>query len=458
MKVKLLRKEYEIFAPWEKTFDKVVTPFENFIHNQTTTGLILLLMTIVALIFANSPFSEAYEHFFHTHFSIQFGNLGIDHSIHHWINDGLMAIFFFLVGLEIKREVLVGELSDPKNAALPIIAAIGGMVFPALIFYSITQGTPAENGWGIPMATDIAFAISALVILGKRVPAALVTFLVALAIVDDLGAVTVIALFYTDQIHLNYLLVAFAFFGVLIVFNRVGIHKPLPYFIIGGFMWAAMLESGVHATIAGILTALTIPARPKFNPRFFHEHIDKLVHDYHQADRNTPNYQLTDEQKSILHQMECGVHRVQAPLNRLEHNLHLPVALIIIPLFALANAGIALNLGQMSDLLVQPVTLGVMFGLVLGKVIGIAGVSWLAIKLKLAKLPTGASMSQLFGVSFLGGIGFTMSIFIADLAWEPGESMLLEAKTGILIASLIAGLFGYIWLRFIAKNAANAAD
>ncbi len=452
MKVKLLKKEYEIFAPWEKTFDKIMTPFDNFIHNQTTTGKVLMFMTIVALVLANSPLAEDYAHFFHTNFAITMGNMSIDHSIHHWINDGLMAIFFFIIGLEIKREILVGELSNPKNAVLPILAAIGGMVFPAFIFYYITMGTPAATGWGIPMATDIAFAISALVLLGKRVPAALVTFLVALAIVDDLGAVTVIAIFYTDQIHMSYLITSLVFFGVLIAFNRFGIHKPLPYFIVGGLMWATMLESGVHATIAGILTALTIPAKPKFNPKFFHEHINKLVGDYHKAEQENPGCQLCDAQKAIIQQMEDGVHRVQAPLNRLEHNLHLPVALLIIPLFALANAGIAINFSEMDSLLLQPVTLGVMFGLIMGKVIGIAGVSWIAIKLGLAKLPNGSTMSQLFGVSFLGGIGFTMSIFIADLAWEPGNELLLGAKTGILIASLVAGLVGFIWLRYIAKS------
>lgn len=452
MKVKLLKKEYEIFAPWEKTFNKVMTPFEDFIHNQTTTGLVLMFMTIVSLVLANSPFADDYAHFFHTNFAITLGNMSIDLSIHHWINDGLMAIFFFLIGLEIKREVLVGELSDPKNAVLPILAAVGGMVFPALIFYYITVGTPAATGWGIPMATDIAFAISALVLLGKRVPAALVTFLVALAIVDDLGAVTVIAIFYTDQIQMSYLITALVFFGVLIAFNRFGIHKPLPYFIVGILMWASMLESGIHATIAGILTALTIPAQPKFNPRFFHEHFSKLVGDYQKAEQYNPGSYLCDTQKAIVRQMERGVHRIQAPLNRLEHSLHLPVALLIIPLFALANAGIALNFSEMDSLLLQPVTLGVMFGLIMGKVIGIAGVSWIAIKLGLAKLPNGATMSQLFGVSFLGGIGFTMSIFIADLAWEPEDALLLGAKTGILIASLVAGLFGFIWLRYIAKS------
>jgi len=446
-------KKYKILAPWETMFNKVATPFEHFLHQQTTTGLVLMFMTIVALVLANSPFAETYAHIFHTHIAISVGSFSIDHSLHHWINDGLMALFFFVIGLEIKREVLSGELSEPKNALLPILAAIGGVTVPALIYYYINLGLPSENGWGIPMATDIAFAISALVLLGRRVPIALVTFLVALAIVDDLIAVAVIALFYTDQIHMFSLLMAFAIFGVLIMFNRFGIHHPLPYFIVGGLMWIFMLESGVHATIAGVLTALAIPHKPKFNPQFFDQHMNKLTDEFRQYPIGK-QHELHDQQKAVLHHMEDTVHAVQAPLNRLEHDFHLPVSLIVIPLFALANAGIALDFNQMGDMLVEPVTLGVMAGLVLGKVIGIAGISFLAIKIGLAQLPKHTTMNQLFGVSFLGGIGFTMSIFIAELAWygsEAGAQMLLEAKTGILFASLFAGIVGFIWLRYIAK-------
>ena len=444
-------KKYRLHAPWEKAFDKILTPFEHFLHQQTTTGLVLIIMTAVALILANSPFAHSYHHFFETTLGIKIGDYELEHSLHHWINDGLMAFFFFLVGLEIKREVLVGGLSNPKNAILPIIAAIGGMVVPALIYYGINYGQPGENGWGIPMATDIAFAISALVLLGKKVPMSLVTFLVALAIVDDLGAVTVIALFYTDQIYLLPLLSAIGFFLLLIVFNRVGIHKPLPYFIVGVFMWAAMLESGVHATIAGVLAAMAIPAKPKFDPNYFDQKMEVLIEKF-KAFPIQQNYRISEQQQAILEKMEESIQEVQPPLNRLENNLHLPVSLLVIPLFALANAGIALNLEGMGELLLQPVSLGVMMGLVLGKVIGIAGISWLAIKIGLAKLPNGASFSQLFGVAFLGGIGFTMSIFIAELAWQPGSVLLMQAKTGILFASLLAGIIGYIWLHMAAKK------
>lgn len=453
-----LLKKYTIYAPWERAFEKISTPFEQFLHHQTTTGLVLMFMTVVALILANSPLTEQYAHFFHTSLVVSLGGFEINHTIHHWINDGLMALFFFVIGLEIKREVLIGELSDIRNAILPILAAIGGVVAPALIYYQINAGLPGENGWGIPMATDIAFAISALVLLGKRVPVALVTFLVALAIVDDLMAVTVIALFYTDQIHIMPLLISFVFFGVLLMFNKFGIHKPLPYFIIGGLMWVSMLESGVHATIAGILTALAIPAKPKYDPRFIPDHMKKLVDDFNQYPIKD-DFQLCERQKAVLNNMTETVHYVQSPLNRLEHDFHLPVSLIVIPLFALANAGIAIDFSGIGEMVLQPVTLGIISGLVLGKVIGIAGVSFIAIKIGIAKLPTNTSMSQLFGVSFLGGIGFTMSIFIAELAWMDGDpTLLLEAKTGILIASLFAGVVGFMWLRYIAKSPQPKAE
>lgn len=446
-------KKHKILAPWETLFNKVATPFEEFLHQQTTTGLVLMMMTIVALILANSPLADSYEHIFDTHFAITLGSLSLDYSLHHWINDGLMGLFFFVIGLEIKREVFSGELSNPKNAALSIFAAIGGVTIPALIYFYINLGLPSQNGWGIPMATDIAFAISALVLLGKRVPIALVTFLVALAIVDDLIAVTVIAIFYTDQIHLFSLFISFAFFGVLILFNRFGIHHPLPYFFVGGLMWLFMLQSGVHATIAGVLTALAIPHIPKIDPRYFDQYIDKFNTKFREYPIGE-NHELHDGQKAALNNMEQAIHSAQAPLNRLEHDFHLPVSLIVIPLFALANAGIALDFSQMSVVILEPVTLGIMIGLVMGKVLGIFGFAWIAIKLRIAKLPKNTSFSQILGVSFLGGIGFTMSIFIAELAWidaEGGDTMLLQAKTGILFASIIAGLFGFIWLKFFAQ-------
>jgi len=440
-----------LYAPWEKHFKKISTPFEHFLHAQTTTGLVLMFMTIVALLLANSPLAETYSHFFHTKIDLMVGSWGLSHSIHHWINDGLMAIFFFIIGLEIKREVLAGELSNIKVAILPILAAIGGMIFPALIYLVINHSGEGSNGWGIPMATDIAFAISALVLLGNRVSPALVTFLVALAIVDDLGAVLVIALFYTDQIQFLPLALAGVSFMVMIAFNRLGIRMILPYFIIGLFMWFFMLESGVHATIAGVIAAMAIPTKPKHTPDNFTQHTKNLIDEYDKYP-TSEDYILHEKQKAILHNIQDSIDAMHSPAARLEHDLHLPIALIIIPLFALANAGIAIDFSSLSETIMTPVSLGIIVGLVLGKVLGIFGVAWAAIKLGYAKLPQDSSMSQLFGVAFLGGIGFTMSIFVADLAFVGKDELIFQAKVGILAASLFAGLFGYFWLRFVAKK------
>jgi len=441
----------KLYAPWERAFKKVSTPFEHFLHAQTTTGMVLMFMTILALILANSPLTESYADFFHTKINLDVGTWQLSHTIHHWINDGLMAIFFFMIGLEIKREILVGELSNIKVAILPILAAIGGMLIPALIYYSINADTGGASGWGIPMATDIAFAISALVLLGKRVPPALVTFLVALAIVDDLGAVLVIALFYTEQIHMIPLALAGAAFLVMLAFNRFGIHMILPYFIVGLLMWFFMLESGVHATIAGVIAALAIPSKPKREPGSFRAEAKILLDEY---DSHHPDEKegMNERQKAILLKLQSNIDDIGTPAARLESDLHLPVALIVIPLFALANAGIAIDFSSIGSTIVEPVSLGIMAGLILGKVLGIFGVAWMAIKLKIATLPKGSTMSQVFGVAFLGGIGFTMSIFVADLAFVNSPELIFQAKVGILAASLFAGIFGYIWLRFIATS------
>jgi NhaA family Na+:H+ antiporter len=441
-----------IYAPWEKHFKKIATPFEHFLHAQTTTGIILMFMTVLALLLANSSLSESYMHFFHTKIDLKVGSWEISHSIHHWINDGLMAIFFFIIGLEIKREVLAGELSNIKVAILPILSAIGGMILPAFIFFVINYGKEGVSGWGIPMATDIAFAISVLVLLGKRVSTALVTFLVALAIVDDLGAVMVIALFYTEEIQVLPLALAGVSFLIMVLFNRFGIRMVLPYFVLGLFMWFFMLESGVHATIAGVIAALAIPTKPKHTPENFVKRSKSLLDEYEKYP-TCDDYILHEKQKAILHNIQDSIDAVHSPAARLEHDLHLPVALIIIPLFALANAGISIDFSSIKETLTTPVSLGVIVGLILGKVLGIFGVAYIAIKKGVAKLPEGSSMSQLFGVAFLGGIGFTMSIFVADLAFVGNDSLIFQAKAGILVASLFAGLFGYFWLRFVAKKA-----
>ena len=441
----------KLYAPWERAFNRVSTPFEHFLHAQTTTGLILMVMTVLALILANTQFSEAYVHFFHTKIDFNVGSWQLSHTIHHWINDGLMAIFFFIIGLEIKREILVGELSNIKVAILPILAAIGGMVLPALIYIGINNGGAGAEGWGIPMATDIAFAISALVLLGNRVSPALVTFLVALAIVDDLGAVVVIAVFYTDEIHMLPLALAGISFLTLVSFNRFGIHVILPYFIVGLFMWFFMLESGIHATIAGVIAAMAIPSKPKQTPVDFTSHAKNLIDEYDNYPVAT-DHMMHERQKAILQNIKDRIDAVGSPSARLEHGLHLPVSLIVIPLFALANAGISIDFSSIGKIILEPVSLGIISGLIIGKVIGIAGVAWLAIKLGIAKLPQDSTMSQIFGVAFLGGIGFTMSIFVADLAFLGNNNLIFQAKIGILSASLFAGLFGFFWLRFIAKK------
>ena len=441
----------KLYAPWEKVFKRISTPFEHFLHAQTTTGIVLMFMTIIALVLANTPLTEAYAHFFHTKINLTVGSWKLTHTIHHWINDGLMAIFFFIIGLEIKREILVGELSNIKVAILPILAAIGGMVLPALIYLGINSGGEGANGWGIPMATDIAFAISALVLLGNRVSAPLVTFLVALAIVDDLGAVIVIAVFYTEQIQFLPLGLAGFSFLIMLLFNRVGIHMILPYFIVGLFMWFFMLESGVHATIAGVIAAMAIPSKPKQAPLDFTMHTRNSLDEYDNYPVAT-DHMMHEKQKALLLNIKDRIDAVGTPAARLEHDLHLPVALIVIPLFALANAGISINFSSIGDTIVTPVSIGIIAGLILGKVMGIAGVSWIAVKLKIAKLPEGSTMSQVFGVAFLGGIGFTMSIFVADLAFLGNDMLIFQAKVGILAASLFSGLFGYFWLRYIAEK------
>ncbi len=439
-------------APLEKIFDKIASPFEEFIHHETSSGLLLMLCAIIALITANSALATSYEHLLHTTIGFSFGDVQLEKTLHHWINDGLMALFFFVVGLEIKREILVGELSDPRQASLPIIAAVGGMVVPALIYFMFNSEGDAAAGWGIPMATDIAFAVGVMVLLGSRVPKTLLMFLVALAIVDDLGGVLVIAFFYTETINYNALGFVALLFAVLVVFNRAGIRYPLPYFLVGLLLWLAMLKSGVHATLAGVLTALTIPASPKYEPGNFGHLVRGLMDRFDAAHRPGESIMRNDEQRSILQTLENGVHLVETPLQRLEHSMHLWVAFLIIPIFALANAGIPLDFGNMGELMTNSVTLGVISGLILGKIIGIAGFSWLAIKFGIGSLPVGTTFAQIVGASILGGIGFTMSIFIAELAFVGQEENLLMAKTGILFASVAAGVVGYLWLLKASKK------
>ena len=441
-------------APWEQAFKKILTPFEEFIHRQTTSGLLLMIMAVLALLLANSPLAYLYEQIQHLEVGLSVGNWSIENSLHHWVNDGLMALFFFVVGLELKREIMVGELANLRQAALPIVAAIGGMVVPALIYFAINPEGDAARGWGIPMATDIAFALGAIALLASRVPKALITFLVALAIVDDLGAVMVIAVFYTETLSMGALLAAAIIFGMLMTLNVAGVRKIFPYFILAIFLWYAMYLSGVHATLAGVLGAFSVPARPKYNPDHFSQYVSELMQRFNDSHVSGKSIMNNDNMRAIVQTLDNGIHQVEAPLQRLEHAWHLPVAYLVIPIFALFNAGIPLELAGLGQTLMHPVTMGVTFGLIVGKVIGIAGSCWIALKLNIGQLPAETRFTQIIGVSLLGGIGFTMSIFIAELGFTNQPDLLLMAKTGILFSSLLAGLSGFIWLYLAgSKNA-----
>ena len=437
-------KEYT--APWEQAFNRILTPIEEFIHRQTTSGILLMLCAVIALIIANSPLAESYHHILKMPLSIGFDKWILSMSLHHWINDGLMALFFFVVGLELKRELLVGELSNLKAALLPIIAAIGGMVLPALIYISFNPEGHTFDGWGIPMATDIAFALGVLALLGNRVPSALLGFLVALAIVDDLGAVLVIAIFYTEQLNFTALMGAAAILLFLVSLNLGGIRKPLPYVLLGFLLWFAFLKSGIHATLAGILLAFIIPIRPKYNPERFLKRATQLLQEISSNYRSEPNIVKNYKMRSKVRALETGIHRVQAPAQVLEHHMHIPTAYLIIPIFSLANAGVPIQWNEIGSTILNPVSTGVIAGLVLGKLIGISGFVWLALKAGIGTLPPSLNMKHIIGASLLGGIGFTMSIFIAELGFAYSPEDLLMAKTGILLASVIAGVSGYIWL------------
>jgi len=439
------------YAPWEKVFKKILTPFEEFIDRQTTSGILLMLMAVLALILANSSFNEFYSNLKHLQISINIGNWGIEKSLHHWVNDGLMTIFFFVVGLELKREILVGELADVRKATLPIAAAIGGMIFPALIYFFINREGVAASGWGIPMATDIAFALGVLALLAGRVPKSLITFLVALAIVDDLGAVTVIAVFYTETINIIALASAAALFSLLLAFNFGGIRKTTPYLIVSVLLWYAMMQSGVHATLAGVISAFTIPAIPKYNPRNFYKRVKDLMASFDATNPDDKNIMNNQELRAIVHSIEKGAQNVQTLSQRLEHTWHIPVSYIIIPIFILLNAGIPLDFSSLSKTLSHPIALGISAGLIFGKFLGITITSWLFLKLGIARMPKDVRFTQIIGVSILAAIGFTMSIFIAELAFQNDENLLLIAKTAIIFSSLIAGIIGALWL-FIIGN------
>ena len=428
--------------------ERVLRPFQQFVETGAIGGIILLATTVVALLWANSPWAASYEHLWEQKLVIGPSGTPLEMTLHQWINDAAMAVFFLLVGLEIKRELMVGELASPRQAALPIVAALGGMVVPAALYAAFNAGGPGSAGWGVPMATDIAFALGIITLLGSRVPVGLKVFLTALAIVDDLGAVLVIAVFYTASLNVAAMLAAAAALAVLLLFNRMRVYKLMPYLLIGIVLWYFLLQSGVHATIAGVVLALTIPAATRINAPDFSARARSLIDEFERVEMGAESVVTNRGQQEALHAMDQAVSDVNAPLLRLEHALNRPVSFVIMPLFALSNAGVAL--GGASGALASPIAIGIMLGLVLGKVVGISTFSWLAVRLGWATLPQNAGWGALVATAMLGGIGFTMSLFIAGLAF-PDPVMLDEAKIGVLTASTIAGVTGYLVLGRVVK-------
>lgn len=432
-------------------FAKVLNPLEVFMHHSMSGGVVLLVATITALLISNSSASEAFHHLWGSILTINIGEQWqLSLTLHHWINDGLMALFFLMVGLELKYEFLVGELSSLRDAMLPIVAAVGGMLVPACIYLFFNGGLSTSHGWGIPMATDIAFAVGILALLGNRVPKGVVIFLLALAIVDDLGAVLVIAFFYTQHINVDALMMAAVITLMLILFNKAEVRHPIPYLLLGILLWYVMLMSGVHATIAGVILACCMPARPVLTVKEFHSQVDTLQKDF--TLQNMQNEHWANQEIGVLaRSLESMASSVQSPLRRLLNTIEPWVLFLIVPLFALANAGVDVRGLEFSKIIHEPVTLGIILGLVLGKFIGVGLSSWLAVRLGIAKLPSGVNWFHILGVSWLAGIGFTMSLFVSQLAFNSAE-FVEEAKLGILLGSTIAAVIGLVWLFVFSKK------
>lgn len=433
----------------KKKIKAVSGSLNRFMHLETTASLLLFAFSILAVIWANSPYSTAYEELWHYKLSIGFvnTNLHLEKSLILWINDGLMAIFFFVIGLEVKREILAGELTTLRKASLPIFAAIGGMVFPVLIFLFFNQGKSGADGWGISMATDIAFTLGILKLLGNRVPLGLKIFLTAFAIVDDIGAVIVIAVFYSANIQWDLIAYALLIVSTLGFLSYKHIYSKYLYFVLGFVVWLLFLKSGIHPTIAGILMAFTIPMYREINLSDYVQELSAQLKIF-KGFKSKNSQLLNKKQLEIVDEIDTITDQVQSPLQHLEHSLHGWVSYVIMPIFALANAGVALSFSGLEN--TSHISLNIAMALVFGNTFGIMLLSFLAIKLKLADLPEGVEFKHLLGVSILGGLGFTMSLFITNLAYDD-ETFIAAAKMGIILGSLVAGFLGYMVLRMQLK-------
>jgi len=428
----------------------IIDPLNRFISNSTTSGIVLFSTAALALVLSNSPWSEEFKQLWKHQVSIGYDEYILSKDLQHWINDGLMALFFFVVGLELKREIIAGELSSLKKAALPIAAAIGGMLLPALVYLIFNHTGDTVHGWGIPMATDIAFALGVLYLLGDRVPLSLKIFLTVLAITDDIGAVLVIAFFYTSDINFISLLTGAGFMAVLFFANWMGVRNTIFYGVVGiAGLWLAFIMSGVHATIAGVLAAFTIPATVKVSAGFFTQKSEQLLAQFKSAEVNTlPT--VSNEQFKILSKIAKFSEQALTPLQRIEHAMHPFVAFVIMPIFALSNAGVELT-SNFTTQIQSPIAAGIFFGLLVGKVFGVVGVVYLMLRLKWAVLPQGVNMWHMWGAGFLAAIGFTMSLFISGLAFRQ-EDYAVQAKLGVLAASLVASVIGYFIIRIANKK------
>jgi Na+:H+ antiporter, NhaA family len=419
---------------------------QEFTRIQASGGILLLFATIVALILANSPLSQAYFNFWNTDFGVTLGGFSLNAHLYEWVNDGLMAIFFLVVGLEIKREVMEGELGSPKRAALPIAAALGGLILPAAIYIFFNAGMSTANGWGIPIATDIAFTLGILVLLGSRVPFTLKIFFTAFAIVDDIGALLVIAVFYTSDISVVALGFAAVIFLILVILNRLKIYSLIPYVVLGILLWLAFHEAGIHPTIAGVLLAFVIPNRSRGDPGILLAQCTTVLNEYESAKVGAQSDRLSAREQAATQTLEAISESLQSPSQHLEHVLNPWSTYLILPLFAFANAGVAIP-DSIERALANPVSLGILLGLLVGKPLGICLFTWLSIRTGLAQLPRAVSFRQLAMASVLGGIGFTISLFITSSAFTAPE-LQTAAKLAVLIASALAGIVGFVlvWL------------
>ena len=426
-------------------------PIKLFMGREKSGGIVLILSVALAMLLANSNIAESYFHFFEQEVGfIVNGEPYLNYSLHHWINDGLMAMFFFVVGLELKREFIGGELADIRNTILPIGAAIGGMIVPALIFLSLNIGTPQTMGWGIPMATDIAFALGVVYLLGDKVPVSAKVFLTTLAIVDDLGAVLVIAFFYTSELSIASLLFGLCFLAVMFIGNRLGIKSLFFYAALGiGGVWVTFLLSGIHATIAAVLAAFMIPADAKINESVYLKRMKKLTRRFEKEEPNEVRT-LEEGQVDVLTHIQHDTEIAIPLLQQLEHKMSPIVTFLIMPIFAIANAGISFTDLSLSDIFSTHVALGVTLGLLLGKPIGIIGATLLMVKMRWATLPSAITRRTLLGLGMLASIGFTMSMFISTLAFTD-ELLMTQAKLGIFLASILGGIGGYVLLNKKSK-------